>query len=65
MESKLERLEKAQHNVCEDLEECHYSEPSNQLKEVLKKVHNSAIVRAQAAHEADVAHQKHNIYKTN
>ena len=40
-------------------EENHYSVPNNQLKEVLKHVHESAVTRARAAHESDLAHQRH------
>ena len=58
MESEFEQLEKDQHKACEDHRESHHTEQSNQLKEVLKKVHDSAVARARAAHGADLEHQK-------
>ena len=59
MESEFHRLERDQHNYCEDPEENHYSTLNNHMKEVLKLVYESAVTRACAAHESDTAHQRH------
>ena len=58
MESEFEQLEKGQHKTCEDNRKSHHAEQSNQLKEVLKKVHDTAVAWARAAHEADLEYQK-------
>ena len=55
----MQRLERDIHNPCEDLEENHYSLPNNQLKEVLKHVHELGVVRACTAHDSELTHQRH------
>ena len=59
MESEFERLESGQYQTSEDIGKSYHAEHGNQLKDVLKKVHVSAVAQARAAHEADLEYQKY------
>ena len=53
MESEFQRLENGQHLTCEDTGPSYSTDHGGELNSVLKKVHESTVARAKAAHDAD------------
>ena len=58
MELEFEKLENGQHQTQVDNGKSFHAEHSNELKDVFKRVHDSAVAQARAAHEADLEYQK-------
>ena len=59
MEAKFQRLECGQDFSHEDAGPSYSADHSGKLITVIKKVKESAVARAKAAHEADLDHQRY------
>ena len=58
----MQRLKMELHNPRKEPENNHYLSPNNNLKEVLKHLHESAVAWAHAAYNSDTVHEGHEDY---